>query len=241
MRESCVATGYPGITEHPHTPRVPSTARPRPVSAGTFVARRRSHPYGETLAITVGVRRPVRSRTRPVGRGLEQPPTRGTRRLRGRLRCPGDHRVRGCDGTFFVLAPPLTTNPWTIVTSVYAHSGLGHLVSNALALLVFGWPVARATTRWRFHAFFAITGAIAGVSQVALTGVFASMPFVPVAPTAVLGASGAVFALLGYLVASNRLSTGLASFIEVPQCSRSSSFSGSRPRSPSRLPRPASR
>ncbi|WP_226480376.1 rhomboid family intramembrane serine protease [Natrinema amylolyticum] len=122
----------------------------------------------------------------------------------------------GVMGTFFVLAPPLTTNPWTVVTSVYAHSGLGHLVSNTIALIVFGWPVARATTRLRFHAFFAITGAIAGVSQVVLTGVLAAMPFVPVAPTSVLGASGAVFALLGYLVASNRLSTGLASFVAVP-------------------------
>ncbi|QCS41486.1 rhomboid family intramembrane serine protease [Natrinema versiforme] len=126
--------------------------------------------------------------------------------------------VAGLMGTFFVLAPPLTTNPWTIVTSVYAHSGLGHLVSNTLALLVFGWPVARATTRLRFHAFFAITGAIAGVSQIVITGVLAALPFVPVAPTpGVLGASGAVFALLGYLVASNRLSTGLASFVTVPQ------------------------
>ena len=124
----------------------------------------------------------------------------------------------GVMGAFFVLAPPLTTNPWTIVTSVYAHSGIGHLLSNTLALVVFGWPVARATTRTRFHAFFAITGAIAGVAQIVLTGVLAAVPFVPITPTAgVLGASGAVFALLGYLVASNRLSSGLASFVDVPQ------------------------
>ncbi|SER14850.1 rhomboid family intramembrane serine protease [Natrinema salaciae] len=118
----------------------------------------------------------------------------------------------------FVLAPPLTTNPWTIVTSVYAHDGFGHLVSNSIALLVFGWPVARATTRAHFHAFFVITGAIAGVSQIVITGAIAAIPFVPVAPTAgVLGASGAVFALLGYLVASNRLSSGLASVVDIPR------------------------
>ncbi|WP_254761858.1 rhomboid family intramembrane serine protease [Natrinema marinum] len=124
----------------------------------------------------------------------------------------------GVMGGLFVLAPPLSTNPWTIVTSVYAHSGLGHLVSNSVALVVFGWPVARATTRGRFHAFFAATGAIAGVTQIVLTGLLAAIPFVPVVPTAgVLGASGAVFALLGYLVASNRLSSGLASFVDVPR------------------------
>ncbi|MDS0475265.1 rhomboid family intramembrane serine protease [Natrinema sp. 1APR25-10V2] len=124
----------------------------------------------------------------------------------------------GVMGGLFVLAPPLAANPWTVVTSVYAHSGLGHLVSNSLALVVFGWPVARATTRGQFHAFFAVTGAIAGVSQIVLTGLLAAIPFVPVAPTpGVLGASGAVFALLGYLVASNRLSAGLASFVDVPR------------------------
>jgi len=123
----------------------------------------------------------------------------------------------GVMGALFVLAPPLLTNPWTIVTSVYAHSGLGHLLSNSLALLVFGWPVARATTRLRFHVFFAIAGAIAGVAQLVLTGMLAALPIVPVAPTAgVIGASGAVFALLGYLVASNRLSSGLASLVDVP-------------------------
>ncbi|MFA9417133.1 rhomboid family intramembrane serine protease [Natrinema sp. HArc-T2] len=123
----------------------------------------------------------------------------------------------GVMGMLFVLAPPLSTNPWTIVTSVYAHSGLGHLLSNSLALLVFGWPVARATTRLRFHVFFAIAGAIAGVAQLVLTGALAALPLAPIAPTTgVLGASGAVFALLGYLVASNRLSNGLASLVDVP-------------------------
>ena len=119
----------------------------------------------------------------------------------------------------FVLAPPLTTNPWTIVTSVYAHGGIGHLVSNSLALIVFGWPVARATTRLRFHTFFLVTGVIAGISQIVLSGVFEGMPLVGgwVEQAPVLGASGAVFALLGYLIASNRLSAGLASFIDVPQ------------------------
>ncbi|SIS12572.1 rhomboid family intramembrane serine protease [Natronorubrum thiooxidans] len=118
----------------------------------------------------------------------------------------------------FVLAPPLTTNPWTIVTSVYAHGGVGHLLSNSLALIVFGWPVARATTRLRFHAFFLVTGAIAGISQILLTNAAASVPLVGVAGTSgVLGASGAVFALLGYLVASNRLSSGLRSVVDVPR------------------------
>lgn len=117
----------------------------------------------------------------------------------------------------FVLTPPLSANPWTIVTSVYAHGSVGHLLSNSLALVVFSWPVARATTRLRFHAFFLVTGAIAGVVQILVTNAAAAIPLVGVAGTAgVLGASGAVFALLGYLVAANRLSNGLRSVVDVP-------------------------
>src|SRR6056297_2254941 len=71
----------------------------------------------------------------------------------------------------FVLVPPLETNPWTIVTSVYAHENLGHLLSNSVALVLFGWPIARATTRLRFHTFFLVTGATAGIAQVVGTGI----------------------------------------------------------------------
>ncbi|WP_247729580.1 rhomboid family intramembrane serine protease [Halovivax limisalsi] len=118
----------------------------------------------------------------------------------------------------FVLAPPIDVNPWTVVTSVYAHKNLSHLLSNAIALVLFGWPVARSTTRARFHAFFVATGAVAGVSQIVLTDVLASAPLIPATPTAgVVGASGAVFALMGYLLASNRLSAGVAGLVDVPR------------------------
>jgi membrane associated rhomboid family serine protease len=102
----------------------------------------------------------------------------------------------------FALAPPLDHRPWTLVTSVYAHANLTHLLTNAAALAVFGLVVERATTRLRFHAFFVATGALAGVAQVLVSGAVGQ-------PTAVLGASGAVMALLGYLVTGNRLSRGL--------------------------------
>lgn len=118
----------------------------------------------------------------------------------------------------FVLAPPLTDNSWTIVTSVYAHAGVEHLVSNSVALVLFGWPVARATTRLRFHTFVLVTGALAGISQILVTGTLASLPLFDVTATeGVLGASGAVFALLGYLLASNRLSSVFVSFVDAPR------------------------
>jgi len=135
--------------------------------------------------------------------------------------------VGGLVGGLFVLSPPITTNPWTVVTSVYAHASVGHLVSNAVALVLFGWPVARATTRTRFHLFFLVTGALAGVAQIVLTNFLAGAPVISwlvdvipgvdvTATGGVLGASGAVFALLGYLLASNRLSSSLAETLRVP-------------------------
>lgn len=121
-------------------------------------------------------------------------------------------------GGLFVLQPPVTENPWTVVTSVYAHANLGHLVSNAVALVLFGWPVARATTRIRFHAFFLVAGATAGVSQILVSNTLAELPVLGVTATGgVLGASGGVFALLGYLMASNPLSNGLSRFVSIPR------------------------
>ena len=96
----------------------------------------------------------------------------------------------------FALAPPVSVRPWTLLVSVYAHAGIGHLVSNAIVLVLVGFAVERVTTKWRFHAFFATVGMAAGLTQVVVSGI--------VGPgTAVLGASGAVFGLLGYLLAGN--------------------------------------
>ena len=105
----------------------------------------------------------------------------------------------------FVLAPPITPSPVTVltsVTSIYAHASIPHLLSNSLALLLAGLLVERRTTRWRFHAFFIVVGVLAGVAQVVSTGLLGP-------GTAVLGASGAVFGLIGYLLAGNVVAESL--------------------------------
>ncbi|WP_227375546.1 rhomboid family intramembrane serine protease [Haladaptatus halobius] len=99
--------------------------------------------------------------------------------------------------SLFVLAPPVAVRPWTLPLSVYAHANVPHLISNAIALLFAGLLVERVTTTLRFHAYFLAIGMLAGVAQVWVTGLFS-----PTAP-AVLGASGAVFGLFGYLLAGN--------------------------------------
>lgn len=106
----------------------------------------------------------------------------------------------------FVLAPPVSVRPWTLLVSVYAHAGVAHLVSNALVLAVVGLVVERVTTRWRFHAFFAGVGMAAGLAQVLVSDL--------VGPgTPVLGASGAVFGLLGYLLAGNPVTDAVLAWL----------------------------
>jgi len=104
----------------------------------------------------------------------------------------------GAWSTLFVLSRPLGADPWTLVTSVYAHAGVSHLVANALTLLVPGLVLERSTSPVRFHVFFVGSGMLAGVAEITLGGLLGT-------PAGVLGASGAVFAVIGYLISSNRL------------------------------------
>lgn len=108
----------------------------------------------------------------------------------------------------FALTGPVAVNPLSIVTSVYAHAGLGHYVANMVALLVFGLLVERRTTRVRFHVFFLTVGMIAGIAEVTIGGLLRG-------PVAVLGASGAIFGLLGYLLAGNTVSRTVFRSIEL--------------------------
>jgi membrane associated rhomboid family serine protease len=115
----------------------------------------------------------------------------------------------------FALSLPLLVRPWTVLTSVYAHASLSHLVLNALALALGGLLVERVTTSLRFHAFFATVGALSGVMQVAVVGLVG--PLLPGVPTvvSVLGASGAILGLYGYLLGSNRITETLVAGVEL--------------------------
>ncbi|MGA9400664.1 rhomboid family intramembrane serine protease [Haladaptatus sp.] len=100
----------------------------------------------------------------------------------------------------FALSPPVAGHVWTLPLSVYSHAGFAHLFSNAVALVLVGFIVERGTTTARYHAFFLTVGMAAGLVQVWVTELFSSQP------PAVLGASGAILGLYGYLIASNDIS-----------------------------------
>jgi membrane associated rhomboid family serine protease len=109
----------------------------------------------------------------------------------------------------FALAPPLTERPWTVVTSVYGHWGVDHLLTNAVGVLIAGALVERNTTFGKFHAYVLLTGVASALSELLVAMVLG--PYVPWITTnvAVMGISGSVMALIGYLLASNTVTTAV--------------------------------
>ena len=92
-----------------------------------------------------------------------------------------------------------TANPayvWTWITSIFAHGGLGHLAANSIALFFFGPIVERYTGSKKFLALFLGAGMAAGLGHIGIALLMGN-------PSAVLGASGAVFAILGVLTVLN--------------------------------------
>lgn len=97
-----------------------------------------------------------------------------------------------------VYWPPLTTvEPWRMLTAVFAHSqsSIFHILLNMYSLFIFGPILERLLGRWRFLALYLISG-FGGSVAVLL-----------IAPgQAVLGASGAIFGLMGaFFVIQRRL------------------------------------
>jgi membrane associated rhomboid family serine protease len=117
--------------------------------------------------------------------------------------------VGGLQYGLFVLDPTVVARPWSAVTHVYAHAGLGHLLANAVGLALAGSLVARRTTTLRFHAFVLTVGVLAGLAQVFLGGLLGS-------PGGVVGASGAIFGLFGYLLTGNPVAAGLFDWLALP-------------------------
>ena len=96
----------------------------------------------------------------------------------------------------FVLS---TDNPWyvwTWVTSVFSHGGFAHIVINSIVLYFFGPIVERRVGTRAFVALFLGAGMLAGLAQVGTAMVLDER-------SAVLGASGAIMAIMGVLTVLN--------------------------------------
>lgn len=94
----------------------------------------------------------------------------------------------------------LQFEPWRAVTSVFVHSTslILHIVLNMYTLWVFGQFLERALGRWRYLALYLISGLAGSVGVVLLADPLSR----------VVGASGAIFGLLGAFVVLMRRAGG---------------------------------
>ena len=120
----------------------------------------------------------------------------------------GDHAAYVLRGAS-LPGPPTPGTGVGLLASTFLHSGYRHLLFNGLAMLVFGQAAERVFSRWSFWITFAWGGAVASLTSLAWrtwreTGSHIS-----------IGASGAIFALAGALLAAawrlrSRLAVGRA-------------------------------
>lgn len=99
--------------------------------------------------------------------------------------------------TGYLLYQPALTPfmPWTMITSLFVHAGIFHIGLNMLALYLFGPAIEALIGRARFTALYLLSGF--GGSVAVLWFGFGN---------AVLGASGAIFGLLGaYFIIQRKL------------------------------------
>ncbi len=84
---------------------------------------------------------------------------------------------------------------WTFLTSMFMHGGFFHLFANMLSMLFIGGLVERILGKKRYLWFYLVSGLTAGLIFVGLVFLFpADMNSYAV------GASGALFALVGFLM-----------------------------------------
>lgn len=80
---------------------------------------------------------------------------------------------------------------WTLLTSIFLHGGIAHLLGNAYFLFTLGDNTETALGRFRFARLFLVSGVIGSIAQ----AILADHPNVPV-----VGASGAIAGVLGAYV-----------------------------------------
>jgi membrane associated rhomboid family serine protease len=119
-----------------------------------------------------------------TGRDVVTPPQELVNPITGeKLRYPG-------------LQPTPVSVYLTLLTSMFMHGGLAHLLGNMLFLWIFGDNVEDELGHERYSLFYLACGVLASLAHVASTYAFKADPEVPS-----LGASGAISGVLGaYLI-----------------------------------------
>jgi len=100
---------------------------------------------------------------------------------------------------------------WTIITSVFVHAGFFHIFANMLSLFFAGRLIERILGKKRFFWFYIFSGIFAG-----LFFVLSALIFTNELGTYAVGASGALFALVGLLMVLTPNLPVFIMFIPIP-------------------------
>ena len=95
--------------------------------------------------------------------------------------------VSGFTDLFVLNATVLSGGVWRLFSAMLLHGGLGHLMYNGFALVLFGSILERLIGGRKFLIVFFVTGLLANI---------VTLPFY----TSSLGASGAIFGVIGALI-----------------------------------------
>ena len=90
--------------------------------------------------------------------------------------------------SFLLVSSEVAERPWILVSSMFLHGDLRHLMGNIFGLVIFGLLLEKVIGYKKFLIVFFITGIIAGISALFLYD-------------RVLGVSGALFGVIGALTA----------------------------------------
>jgi membrane associated rhomboid family serine protease len=117
--------------------------------------------------------------------------------------------------THHIIYPSITPIWSTLITSMFIHGGVGHILGNMWFFWIFGNNVEDYLGSAKFVLFYLAGGIIAALTQIAIN---------PVSKVPVIGASGAIAAVMGayfYLFPRSNIKTLLfvfyfITFVEIP-------------------------
>ena len=88
----------------------------------------------------------------------------------------------------------LVTRPWTLVTYMFLHTSLLHLLFNMLVLYFFGTALETRAGNRQLLAIFFTSGILSAIGYTFLSG-----PIFSISPAPMIGASGAIYGVFAAL------------------------------------------
>jgi hypothetical protein len=102
-----------------------------------------------------------------------------------------------------LISSQVLSRPWTLITYMFLHASVSHILYNMVALGLFGFILENIIGSKRFLAIYFLSGIIAGLGTILFY-------------TASIGASGAIFGVLGTLGIIRSRMVVFVSYVPMP-------------------------